>query len=140
MSTPARQLAARAVDAVIDKKAKDVVVMDMRDVSGVADFFVLCTGESDRQIKAVAETVRETIREAYGELPWHTEGLDHLQWVLLDFVDVVVHVFDEEKRAFYDLERLWGDAPHETVPEDGTGDDVALLQATQRPASTSQAG
>ncbi|ARA94595.1 MAG: ribosome silencing factor [Bacteroidetes bacterium] len=127
-STPAHALAAQAVDAVLDKKAVDVVVMDMRDVSGVADFFVICTGESDRQIKAVAEAVREQVREASGELPWHTEGLDHLQWVLLDYVDVVVHVFEAEKRAFYDLERLWGDAPSEPVPEGGRAADIALLR------------
>lgn len=132
--TPSRELAAYAVAAVLDKKALDVVVMDMRDVSGVADFFVLCTGASDRQVRAVADAVREKVRETCSELPWHTEGMDHLQWVLLDYVDVVVHVFDAEKRVFYDLERLWGDAPSEAVPEDGSAADVALLQG----ASASQ--
>jgi ribosome-associated protein len=126
--TPTLQLARYAVDAVLDKKARDVVVMDMRNVSSVADYFVVCTGESDRQVKAIADAVREEVREACSELPWHTEGTNHLQWVLLDYVDVVVHVFDEERRTFYDLERLWGDAPHEGVPEDGSATDVALLQ------------
>lgn len=128
--TPARDLAHRAVDAVLDKKATDVVVMDMREVSGVADYFVVCTGESDRQVKAIADAVQDEIREAYKERPWHKEGLDHLQWVLLDYVDVVVHVFDSERRQFYDLERLWGDAPREEVPTDGTADQVALLKAS----------
>lgn len=127
--TPAHEIASHAIDAVLDKKAVDVVVMDMRNVSGVADFFLICTGESDRQVKAVADAVREKVREACSELPWHSEGLDHLQWVLLDYVDVVVHIFDAEKRAFYDLERLWGDAPSELVPEGGSAADVALLQS-----------
>ena len=127
---PARALARQAVDAVLDKKATDVVVMDMREVSGVADYFVLCTAESDRQVKAVADAVQDEIREAHRERPWHREGLDHLQWVLLDYVDVVVHIFDAERRQFYDLERLWGDAPREEVPNDGAADQVDLLKAS----------
>lgn len=125
---PVHLLAAHAVDAALDKKAREVVVMDVRGVSGVADCFVVCTGESDIQIKAIAEAVKERIREAYGERPWHTEGYDNLQWVLLDYVDLVVHVFSEEKRSFYSLERLWGDAPIEHVPDDASAADVKLLQ------------
>jgi ribosome-associated protein len=101
--------------------------MDMRRVSGVADVFILCTGDSDLQIKAIAESVSDRIREECGEKPWHTEGAGNREWVLLDYVDLVVHVFSQEKRQFYNLERLWGDAPVEEVPETGSGDSVRLL-------------
>ncbi|MEL6442946.1 MAG: ribosome silencing factor [Bacteroidota bacterium] len=117
-STETRTLVELAVAAMLDKKAADVTVMDLRGVSGVADFFVIGTGTSDTQIKAIADGVRMGIKETTSELPWHREGYQSLVWVLLDYVDVVVHVFDAEKRAFYDLERLWGDAPRELV-EDG---------------------
>lgn len=127
-TNPSRVLAAHAVDAMLDKKARDVTVMDMRKVSGVADFFVLCTGDSDVQIKAIAEELRDRIRRECHELPWHTEGTNHQQWVLLDYVDVVAHVFDAERRSFYDLERLWGDAPRERVPDEATSKNVKLLR------------
>jgi ribosome-associated protein len=125
---PARVIANEAIEAVLGKKAHDVTVMDMRGVSGVADFFVLCTGDSDLQIKAITDAVEQRIREHCGERPWHIEGYDHLQWVLVDYVDVVVHVFNMEKRAFYGLERLWGDAPIEQVPDDAHAADVQMLK------------
>lgn len=128
-SNPVGLLAAHAVEAVLDKKARDVRVMDMRGVSGVADCFVVCTGDSDLQIRAIADAVRERIRETCDERPWHVEGTDSYQWVLLDYVDLVVHVFAGERRAFYSLERLWGDAPFEDVPDDGSAEDVALLRS-----------
>lgn len=133
---PVGALAAAAVDAMLDKKAHQVTVMDMRGVSGVADVFVIGTGESDLQIKAIADAVTEKIREGYSEKPWHTEGYDGRQWVLLDYVDLVVHVFSHEKRNFYDLERLWGDAPTEEVPADASSEDVALLGALQANGAT----
>ncbi|HET6568693.1 MAG TPA: ribosome silencing factor [Rhodothermales bacterium] len=125
---PARILAAHAVDAALSKKAHDVTVMDMHGVSGVADYFVMCTGDSDLQIRAIADAVEENLKNELGERPWHREGYEHLQWVLLDYVDVVVHIFSQEKRAFYGLERLWGDAPVEQVPDDASSADVKLLQ------------
>ena len=134
---PATQLAACAVDAVLEKKARDVVVMDVRGISGVADIFVLCTGDSDVQIKAIAESVRDELRSQHGERPWHIEGLDHLQWVLLDYVDVVVHVFADERRTFYDLERLWGDATVVSVPADGSSESVAFLKEKESEPSRS---
>jgi len=125
----AAELAALAVDGALSKKARDVVVMDLRGVTAIADFFVICAGESDLQVKAIAEEVERQIREHVGEKPWHREGLDHLQWVLLDYVDTVVHVFASERREFYALERLWGDARIETVPDDGTSESVEILKA-----------
>jgi len=127
--TPVHALARLAVDAALGKKAKDVTVLDMREVSGVADIFVLCNGDTDIQVRAIAEGVRMSIKEACAELPWHSEGLDSLQWVLLDYVDLVVHVFQPEKRDFYSLERLWGDAEREDVPDDASASDVRLLRS-----------
>ncbi|MFT5142458.1 MAG: ribosome-associated protein [Rhodothermales bacterium] len=124
---PVRKLAAAAVDAALDKKGLDVLVMDMDGVSGVADMFVVCTGESELQVKAIADEVVESIREKYGEKPWHREGLEHKQWILLDYVDLVVHVFNRELRDFYSLERLWGDAPQEGIGDEGTSADIKLL-------------
>ncbi len=136
--TPVRALARAAVDAILDKKGLDVRVIDMHGVSGVADLFVIATGEADLQVRALAEAVREEIRETYDERPWHVEGIEHLQWVVLDYVDLVVHLFLPEKRAFYNLERLWGDAPTENVPSEGSAADVVLLRDPERPASKQQ--
>ncbi|MEX0600493.1 MAG: ribosome silencing factor [Rhodothermales bacterium] len=135
---PSHVLAAHAVDAMLDKKIHDVTVMDMRKVSGVADYFVIGSGTSDLQIKAAADAVRERIREHCAERPWHTEGTNSWQWVLLDYVDVVVHLFSVEKRSFYDLERLWGDAPSERVDDEGASTDVELLQTAARQGGADQ--
>lgn len=132
---PPHRLAAAAVDALAERKAENITVLDLRPVGGVADYFVIGTGASDRQIRALARAVDEGVEEAYGEQPWHTEGLEHLQWVVLDYVDVVVHLFSKEKRAYYDLERLWGDADIEQVPAEAGAAAVELLQqGTGRPA------
>lgn len=125
---PVQLLARMAVDAVLDKKGTDLTVMDLRGISGVADFFVVCTGGSDNQIRAISDAVQDRIRTECEEKPWHVEGYDHLQWVLLDYVDLVVHVFNYEKRSFYDLERLWGDAKIEQVPDSGSAADVEVLR------------
>jgi ribosome-associated protein len=125
---PGYLIAWHAINAMMDKKAADVVVLDLRGVSGMADFFVLGTGSSDVQIRAMANGVMEAIREDLGERPYRKEGLESLQWVLIDYVDVVVHVFSEAKRAHYQIERLWGEADAEAVPDDGDASDVDLLR------------
>jgi ribosome-associated protein len=111
-----------------EKKAKDITVIDLRDVSNMADFFVIGTGESDLQVRAIANGVMDRIEEECDELPWKREGLDHLRWVLLDYVDLVVHVFLPSRRDHYRIERLWGEADRDTVPEDGDATDVELLR------------
>ncbi|MEM6336575.1 MAG: ribosome silencing factor [Bacteroidota bacterium] len=126
-STPSHHLARQVALAMLDKKAADVAVLDMRGISGVADFFVLGTGAADLQIRAIADGVRESVLDEYAERPWHVEGYGERRWVVLDYVDVVAHVFDQERREFYDLERLWADAPKETVGEEATT--VAMLDA-----------
>ncbi|NBC86210.1 MAG: ribosome silencing factor [Bacteroidetes bacterium] len=126
---PGHVLAAQAVDAMADKKAADITVLDLRGVSGMADFFVIGTGGSDLQIRAIANGVMDRIREECDERPYKKEGLESLQWVLIDYVDVVVHVFSKEKREHYNIERLWGEADAETVPQDGDAGDIQLLQS-----------
>lgn len=125
---PSPVLAARAVDAMADKRASDITVLDLREISSMADFFVIGTGESDLQNKAIANGVMEEIEEKCGEQPWKREGMEHLQWVVLDYVDVVVHIFLPEKRDHYRIDRLWGNADTETVPEDGDASDLEGLQ------------
>ena len=96
-----------------DKHADRIVVLDMRRVSGVTDYFVICSGGSTRQVQAIADHISEGAR-ARGRRIWHKEGYQDAQWVLLDCGDVVVHVFHPAARAFYNLEQLWGDVPRLT--------------------------
>jgi len=117
-SAAAKQLARTIVKAIQSKKGRHIVVIDMDEVSGIADYFVLCTGDSDTQIKAIADAVKYDVSHEHGEHPWRTEGYTHRQWVLVDYVDVVVHIFDVERRDYYNLERLWADAPMEEIIED----------------------
>jgi len=100
------QLAARAV---LEKKGLDPVILDLQGITLIADYFVIASGTSTVQVQAIANQVEESLEKAGVEL-LHREGLDAARWVLLDFGDVVVHIFLEEERRFYDLERLWGDA------------------------------
>lgn len=106
---------ARLLDAVIagiqEVKGRDIVHVDLRGVPNtVCDHFVICHGDSDTQVEAITRSVLETARKRAGEKPWHTEGERNAEWVLIDFVDVVVHVFHRDKRGYYALEDLWGDA------------------------------
>ena len=100
---------AKAVRAALDKKALDVVVLDLRGTPAFTDFFVLCSGQNQRQVKAIADAVEETLRAAKVR-PAHVEGYDRAEWVLMDFFTFIVHVFTPQTREFYSLERLWGDA------------------------------
>ena len=111
---------AGAVRAALDKKAEDVVVLDLRKAGGFTDFFVICTGGNARQIAAIADGVRETLKRDLGERPTLMEGIDRSEWILLDYFNFVVHVFSRDCRAFYGLERLWGNAErHEISDEAG---------------------
>ena len=99
----------RAVRAALDKKATDVVVLDLRDTPAFTDFFVLCSGQNQRQVRAIADSVEDALR-ATKIRPAHVEGYDRSEWILMDFFTFIVHVFSPHTRAFYALERLWGDA------------------------------
>ena len=105
----ARKLLQAAAEAAQSRKAQDPLALDLRDVAGVADYFLICSGASEVQVKAIAEAVEEKLH-GLGASPWHVEGLTGRRWVLLDYVEIVVHVFHEKTREYYLLERLWGDA------------------------------
>ncbi len=100
------ELAIEAARAADDKKAVDVRVMDMRETLDITDFFVIASGRSDRQVKRVKDAVEERLRE-FGARPYRREGERYGRWILLDYLDFVVHIFLEEDRSFYDLEHLW---------------------------------
>lgn len=119
-------LAKAVAELAIGRKALDVVLMDLRTKSGATDFFVICTGESDIQVKAIADGILAGMEER-GVPPWHAEGFQARQWVLLDYVDVVVHVFHKNIRGFYNLERLWSDV--KIHPVEDTGKTVKILPA-----------
>ena len=102
-----------AVSAALDRKAQDLRVLPLGQVTDFTDYFLICSGTSDRQVQAIADAIQERLR-AEKVRPLHVEGYNRAQWVLLDYGDLVVHVFQEEPRRFYALERLWGDAPDVT--------------------------
>ena len=109
----------RAGELALERKARDVVVLDVTGISTATDHFVIATGGSDVQVKAIAEHVLEELKKE-GERPEHVEGLGGGRWVLLDYIDFVVHVFHPKARDFYQLEALWGDAPRLEMSEEGS--------------------
>jgi len=116
LDTAAEDTSARvrtAVAAAEDRKAQDLKVLHLGDVSGFTDYFLICSGTNERQVQAIADAVEERLR-AERVCPLHVEGYNRGQWVLLDYGDLVVHVFQEQPRSFYALERLWSDAPDVT--------------------------
>ena len=118
---------ARVVEMLRDKKALAITLLDLRDITDTCDYFLLCTSTSEQHIRSLVDAVRDQLAEL-GEKPWHIEGTDAQRWVLLDYVDFVVHIFRAEARDFYALERLWGDA-HRT--------DFAALDEPEEAAKTS---
>jgi ribosome-associated protein len=100
-----------------DAKAIDPVELDLRDVLAYTDYFVICTGNTDRQTKAIHDRINEGLKKEHGVLPRRVEGLQEARWILMDYLDVVVHVFTPEAREFYRLEQLWGEAPKRAVGE-----------------------
>ena len=105
------ELSDLVVKGMLEKKASEVLVMDLRGVkSAVADFFVICSGNSDTQIDAISDSIEEQVFKNCKQNPWKREGRQNKEWVLIDYVDVVAHIFNKEKRTYYGLEELWGDA------------------------------
>jgi ribosome-associated protein len=112
----AERKARAAARAALDKKALDLVVLDVQSISNVTDYFLVCSGRSTTHLKTISEAIREELKAA-GVRPLHAEGMAESGWILLDYGDVLMHVFLEDTRAYYALERLWGDAP--ALPVDG---------------------
>jgi len=111
LTLTADQIALYTAQFALSKKADQVTILDLRELTSVTDFFVICTALSDTHMQSIAEGIRRGMRKKYKNHVWHVEGEKNAKWILLDYVDVVVHIFKDEEREFYALERLWGDAP-----------------------------
>ena len=115
----AEELSQLVVKGMQEKKAQDIVILDLREVkNAVADFFVLASGSSDTQVDAIADSVEKELYKQAKENVWHKEGKTNKEWILLDFINVVAHIFKQETRAFYGLEELWGDAKISRIDSD----------------------
>jgi ribosome-associated protein len=109
---PREILVDAVAEAMTDKKAKRPVILDFSGIKGaVCDAFVICHGSSRTQVEAIAGHVIESVKKQTGQNPWHQEGFENAEWILIDYSDVVVHIFHEERRKFYNIEQLWADAP-----------------------------
>ena len=107
----AENLSKYIVKGIQEKKGTNIVILNLRDIgNAIADHFVICTGSSDTQIDAISDSVEKQVHDAIKERPWHREGFQNKEWILLDYVNVVVHIFKSDVRSFYGLEELWGDA------------------------------
>jgi ribosome-associated protein len=104
------------VHGMKEKKAFDITIIDLKSIkNAVADYFIICSGNSDTQVDAITDSIEEEVYKLTSQNPWHKEGKQNNEWVLLDYVDVVAHVFLKDKRKFYSLEELWGDAKITTI-------------------------
>jgi len=112
------------LNAILEHKARNLVLLNVQNLSSIADYFILCSGASDRQVQAIAAFVQETLKKKSGLLPLGVEGESVAQWVLIDYGDFILHIFYEPIREFYGLERLWADAPRMEI-----GDDVLKVKA-----------
>lgn len=113
-----RQLSEIVVQGMMEKKATDIRVLDLRDIKhSISDFFVICSGSSDTQIDSISDAVEDEVRKVAGQKPWKKEGRQNKEWVLIDYVNVVAHVFIKGKREFYALEELWADAKVQVIDE-----------------------
>jgi ribosome-associated protein len=109
-----RELLVTAVKAADDKRAEEIVVLNMKGISLVADYFIICHGNSDKQVQAIAREMKEKVGEDGYQIK-RMEGFDEARWILVDLGDVVAHIFHKDERSYYNLERLWGDAPLENI-------------------------
>ena len=99
------------IDGIEDVKGKEITLLDLRDIENtVCDYFIICEGTSNTQVTAIVNSVQKKVSKTIKDKPWHVEGLDNAEWVLMDYVNVVVHVFQKQTRDYYDIESLWGDA------------------------------
>lgn len=119
---PPAELAGELARYALEKKAHDVLELDMRGLVGYTDFFLICAGNTDRQVKAIHDAILEGAKREHGILPRRVEGQGRAQWILMDYLDTVVHIFTPATREFYRLEQLWGEAPARAVAT-GPGED-----------------
>lgn len=105
------ELIALILQGIEDIKGHDILLLDLRDIENtVCDYFIICNGTSNTQVNAIVGSIQKTVSKAIQDKPWHVEGQDNAEWVLMDYVNVVVHVFQKHIREYYDIEGLWGDA------------------------------
>lgn len=109
-TSDSKQLIDTITEGLLEKKARDIKILDVRPLTTLTDYFVVCHGTSETQIRALANSVIEKVKEDLGENVWKKEGMDARRWIILDYVNVVVHIFSEEKRQYYGIERMWNDA------------------------------
>ena len=115
-------LAEIIIKGIQEKKGLDIISIDMRKIkNSISDFFIVCHGLSRTQVEAIAGSVEAEVKKAVSQNPWHMEGYENAEWILIDYVDVVVHIFQEEKRKFYNLERLWADAEIREITQEISG-------------------
>jgi ribosome-associated protein len=115
---PVEQISKKVGSLMLDKKARDIILLDVREVTPMTDFFILCTAESHPQARAIKNHIEdELIKEEIK--PWHIEGIQSMEWILMDYVNIVINVFSPEAREFYNLERLWGDAIVTEISDEG---------------------
>ena len=109
-------LIAHIIEGIEEVKGNDITILDLREIENtVTSYFIICNGSSNTQVNAIVNSVQRTVSKKIQENPWHTEGSDQAEWVLIDYVNVVVHVFQKHIREYYDLESLWGDAKTTTI-------------------------
>ena len=106
-----------AASAAVSRRAQNPVILDLRELDCFTDYFAIFSGISDVQVEGISEAVLEELEENWDQRPWHREGAQKADWILLDYVDFVVHIFLEERRSYYSLERLWAEAPHVELPD-----------------------
>jgi ribosome-associated protein len=109
------ELARRIAEIASDKVAHDIRVFDLREIVSYTDYFVICSGGTERQTKAIHDAIYQELKDEYGLLPRRVEGLTEARWILMDYLDAVIHIFTPDARSYYRLEQLWGDAPSQTV-------------------------
>jgi len=114
------EIANTVSELAADRKALDIVELDLRGIASYADYFVICTGRSNRQVKAIHDAIHLGMKDGCGILPTRVEGVTQANWILMDYGDVIVHVFTPETREYYRLEQLWGEAPSRTVATEPT--------------------
>lgn len=111
INTKIENLSELVVHGMLEKKASDITIIDLRSIkNAVADYFIICSANSDTQVDAISDSIEEEVYKATKQSPWHKEGKENKEWILIDYVNVVAHVFKKDRRDFYALEELWGDA------------------------------
>jgi ribosome-associated protein len=134
-----KSLQHQIAELALTKKARDVIILDLRRLTSMTDYFIVCTGDSESQVKAIADAIMSGM-EKNGERAWHAEGLQNLHWVLLDYVDVVVHIFHKDSRMFYGLEKLWGDAKVQKVADRPVDAENRKPRRPSKPRTSIEAG